>query len=221
MQQRDFDSFRELMQGVFALYGKDVSGPVIDIWWQAMKAYDFAAIREAMGRHAVDPDRGQFQPKPADVVRLMAGTTQDSALAAWSKVDQAVRTVGTYASVAFDDPIIHAVVADMGGWIAFGEKDDDAWPFVAKEFETRYRACKARGGSVNYSRVLRGIHDRDNGSNGYEHKEPLLIGNPEAAHAVYLAGTDKPRLTVSRLPVADAVKAIEQRYETTRRIESK
>lgn len=198
MQQPEFNDFRSVLQGVYALYGKDLSQPVMDLWWQAMKPFDLPAFKDAMTRHALDPDRGQFLPKPADVVRLVHGGTQDGALVAWAKVDRAVRAVGTYASVVFDDPIVHAVVVDMGGWIGLGQKTEQDWPFVGKEFETRYRGYRVRGSAGEYPRVLIGMADADNARQGFKLSEPVLIGNPEAAQRVALGGTDAPKLTWMR-----------------------
>ncbi len=56
---------------------------------------------------------------------MLGGSTQDAALAAWSKVDRAVREVGPYQSVAFDDALIHRVLFEMGGWIPLGSKTED------------------------------------------------------------------------------------------------
>src|SRR6266850_1493447 len=98
------------MQGVHSFYGKDCSTFALDVWWAAMRPYDLSAVREALGRHCVNPDNGQWMPRPADVVRLTEGSTMDAAMTAWSKVDRAVRHVGCYRSVAFDDPLIHAVL---------------------------------------------------------------------------------------------------------------
>lgn len=109
-----------------------------------MKPFDLAAVKDALNRHCVNPDNGQFMPKPADVVKLLQGSSQDGALVAWAKVDRAVRQVGTYSTVVFDDPIIHRVVQDMGGWVALGDKREKEWPFVAKEFENRYRGYPMR-----------------------------------------------------------------------------
>ena len=59
-----------------------------------------------------DFERGRIQ---ADILRMMQGTSLDSALSAWAKVDKAVRRVGTYETIVFDDEIIHRVIHDMSG----------------------------------------------------------------------------------------------------------
>jgi hypothetical protein len=52
-------------------------------------------------------------PKPADIVRNLQGTASDRSLIAWGKLLEAMRRVGAYRSVAFDDGAIHAAVEDM------------------------------------------------------------------------------------------------------------
>ncbi len=216
MQQADHNAFKTVMHGVYALYGKDISPGVMDIWWGAMRPFDFAAFRDAMNRHATDPDRGQFLPKPADVIRLMVGSTQDTALIAWAKVDRAVRSVGTYVSVVFDDPIIHAVISDMGGWVSMGQRGEDEWPFVAKEFETRYRGYRTRGTPGQYPRTLTGIAESGNALTGFKTQPPVLIGDERGAQAVLAAGSAQPKLTWRRVGdgIPDLLARLDQPQET-------
>lgn len=188
MKQGDFDSFSQLISAIGDLYGKSQSEWAISIWWGALENYDLAAIREALSRHAKNPDNGQFMPKPADVVRMMQGSTLDSALHAWAKVDRAVRQVGTYQDVVFDDPLIHRVLNDMGGWIGFGQKTENEWPFVAKEFENRYRGFAARGEVPEYPPVMVGLSTAYNGQNGYKSQPPVMIGNAHVAQNVMQGG---------------------------------
>lgn len=183
------------------LYGKSVSEALAGIWWNALRAYDIEAIETAFQRHMTNPDTGQFMPKPADIVRLLAGTSQDAALVAWAKVDRAVRTVGPYASVTFDDALTMRVLQDMGGWIAFGTKDDDEWPFVGNEFVKRYQGYRQRGEVPEYPTRLIGISEHDNVQKGRKGGEVVLIGDPLKARAVADAGSTKPALGLTRMPL--------------------
>lgn len=199
MQQCDFDQFSQLLNATADLYGKTMSGMAISLWWNALSQYDLNAVRGGLSRHMQSPDSGQFMPKPADVIRMIGGTTQDGALQAWAKVDAAVRSVGTYQTVAFDDPIIHAVVDDMGGWVALGTKTEHEWPFVAKEFENRYRGYRNRGGADEYPRTLIGIAEAQNSQNGIPSQPPVLIGDTGLAKQVLLGGSDCRRIGVQQL----------------------
>ncbi len=201
MQDADKERFVNLISGVYSFYRQEISAFAGSVWWQAMKPFDFEAVADALNRHCVNPDTGQFLPKPADVVRMLHGSTQDSAMVAWSKVDKGVRQVGTYASVVFDDPIIHRVIHDMGGWVALGNKDESEWPFVAKEFENRYRGYRVRNETPDYPKQLIGIAEAQNSREGRHSQPPVLIGNSEVAKRVLLGGTDKALVGFERMGV--------------------
>jgi hypothetical protein len=207
MQANDKNRFATLITGIADYYGKTLAGGVIELYWQGLKQYDIGAVEKALWEHTQNPDNGQFMPKIADVTRNLQGRTQDQAAIAWSKVDGGVRRVGTYRDVAFDDPLIHRVISDMGGWIGFGMKTEDDWPFVAREFENRYRGYKMRGEVPDYPSLLIGIANAQNNIEGKPGQEPIFIGAPEKAKQVYLAGTDKPLIAMNAM--SEVLKPVE------------
>lgn len=200
------EKFFLLIADVLAFYAKDFSAFAGRVWWEAMKPFDFAAVADALNRHCINPDTGQFVPKPADVVRMLQGSTQDSAMKAWSKVDKAVRQVGGYRDVVFDDPLIHRVLHDMGGWLSLGTKTEDEWPFVAKEFENRYRGYRGRNEVPEYPQVLLGVAGAENRRGGFATEQPVLIGDAAKARQVMAGGKDEVRLGITQ--AGDAVKKI-------------
>jgi hypothetical protein len=197
MQVDDFQKFHDGIAGVMGFYGKSVSRFALDVWWTALKSYELPAIVDAFNRHLANPDAGQFAPKPADIIRMLQGSTQDSALRAWAKVDRAVRSIGTYCDVVFDDALIHRVIQDMGGWIGLGTKSEGEWPFVAKEFENRYRGFRSRNEHPPYAPVLIGIATAHNEPKGFESGKPVLIGTRELAERVLREGASQPMLGFS------------------------
>ncbi|HKS73497.1 MAG TPA: DUF6475 domain-containing protein [Terriglobales bacterium] len=197
MKADDLQRFQTLISDVHAFYRQDFSAFAAKVWWHAMQPFDFAAVSEALSKHCVNPDSGQFMPKPADIVKMLQGSTQDSALVAWSKVDRAVRTVGTHSSVAFDDPLIHRVITEMGGWIQMGTKSDDEWPFVRNEFVNRYRGYRMRNETPEYPPHLIGISEAHNAKSGFISQPPLLLGDATKADQVRLKGSNVPLLTVT------------------------
>lgn len=190
MQDNDKKRFATLLSGIADYYGKELAGGVIELYWQGLRQYDLGAVEKALWEHTQNPDNGQFMPKIADVTRNLQGRTTDQASIAWSKVDSAVRRVGTYSDVVFDDPIIHRVIADMGGWIKFGTMNEDEWPFTGNQFRTRYQGYKMRGEIPEYQPVLIGIANAHNGKEGFKTQAPMLIGNQDRAKQVMLAGTN-------------------------------
>lgn len=189
MKTDDFEKFGQMLVAVGDLYSKTMSEFSIGLYFNALKEYDLPAVRQAFDRYVKNPDSGQFMPKPADLIRMMEGTSLDASMAAWSKVDKAVRQVGTYASVVFDDPLIHRVISDMGGWVKFGTKTEDEWPFIARDFQNIYKGYAHRNEQPEYDPVLIGISDLHNSSEGYAKTEPRLIGNAQQAQRVMLGGS--------------------------------
>lgn len=213
MTDADKPKFFTLIAGVYAFYRQDISEFAGGVWWEAMKPFDLAAVTDALNRHCVNPDSGQFMPKPADVVKMLQGSSLDSAMVAWSKVDKAVRQVGTYATVVFDDPVIHRVIHEMGGWVKLGAKDEKEWPFVAKEFENRYRGYRVRNEVPEYPQSLIGIAEAQNAQNGIKSQPPVLIGNPQLATQVMIKGSDKPMVGFQRMTDADVLALAAPRRE--------
>ena len=78
---------------------------MLAIWWQALKHCEFGEVKAALNAHVVNPDKGQFMPKPADVMEFLQGSSESQALKAWSVVAKTMREVGAYSSVQFADPL--------------------------------------------------------------------------------------------------------------------
>jgi len=73
MKARDKQAFAQTLTAIADLYGKQISNAGMRIWWTALEHYSLAKVQQALSNHAQDPDRGQFMPKPADVVRQIDG----------------------------------------------------------------------------------------------------------------------------------------------------
>lgn len=161
-----------------------------------MQPYALNEVTRALTAHIRNPDSGSYLPKPADAIKGLVGSNANSAQAAWTKVDNAVRRKGPYMSVAFDDPIIHRVISDMGGWIRLNTKNSEEWPFVQREFETRYRGFATVGGVTDYPARLIGLSEdqiqRDGIKITHELKNRIapvaLIGDPARAEMVLAGG---------------------------------
>ncbi len=193
MKTQDREAFAVLMAGIGELYGKPLSPQLMSIYWDGLKDYEFAEVKVAVNLHVRNPDTGQFMPKIADVVKFLEGNTLTQAMRAWQKVTDGLRRVGTYASVAFDDPIIHAVIEDMGGWRNLGLVTDDDLPFKAREFEKRYQGYKVKP-PERFPRKLVGIFECENAARGYDAPEVVLIGDELQAKLVLEAGGDMRRI---------------------------
>lgn len=65
----DKREFAEVMKATLAIYGKDASKAVLELYWHALLPYDIGTVRHAFSNWLTDPDQGRFSPKPADIIR--------------------------------------------------------------------------------------------------------------------------------------------------------
>lgn len=209
MTDADMVTFGAVLRDVYSFYRVDLTPGASRIWKTAMKAYSLDAVTDALGRHCMNPDSGQFLPKPADVTKMIGGTSKDAALLAWAAVDQAVRLVGPWQSVAFDDAIIHKVIEDMGGWVkvSTGSATEKDFVFVGNEFENRYRGYLIRSDVGEYPRILMGQSAVHNAQCGGPPPAPVLIGDSRKAMAVITNGVTTARVGMVRMS-PDAMEAL-------------
>lgn len=199
MTPADAKPFKTLLQGVYSFYRAELTSFHFDVWWQAMKGYSLGGVSDAFNRHVMNPDNGQFLPKPADVVKLVDGGTQERGLVAWSKFELAVQFCGPYQTIVFDDPIIHAVAQDMGGWAHLCGKTMDEWPFVRNEFVNRYRAYAVKP-LLTYPAKLVGIAEASNAEKWPQHvPAPKFIGDEARARCVLAQGSTAAALPSRRV----------------------
>jgi hypothetical protein len=190
MEQLDALKFSTLMVGIGELYSKTISVDLTNIYWLAMKKYELQDVQKAFNTHVNNPDGGQFFPKPADIVRIIEGSGETKALQAWAKVERAIIQIGRYQSVVFDDPLIHAVIDEMGGWIKLCAIKNDGLPFYANEFQKRYMGFVLKKPNI-YPRYLCGIFEQENAKNGFECAAPVLIGDANKAVEVIHSGGER------------------------------
>ncbi len=178
MHKDDRAEFVRLLSDVMAFYRQDCSEFAISVWLQACQPYAMEQVRKAMTAHATDPERGQFAPKPADIVKALQGTHTDAALLAWGLVYGAMSSVGSYRSVDFGNPAIHAAIQDLGGWPALCRQDVGQLQFLQKRFCDSFRTYRARGaeGAPEY---LTGECEGVNALSGTPIAPPVRLGAHE------------------------------------------
>lgn len=202
MTPNDFDQFSGMFNGVCELYGKKSSSDLEALYWQLLKGYSLQDVTRAFHQHAMNPDSGQFMPKPADVVRYIDGGTHTRAAKAWAKVDKARRSVGAYESVVFDDPVIHSVLADLGPWPTLCRTPTDELQFLRNNFEKRYQGYSVNP-PANHVPYLIGQAEQENRNTGNKIAPPVPVGEIERCKQVLKGGSDDARkLTYSAVEAA-------------------
>lgn len=202
MQPSDRGRFGQLLTDVMAFYRQDVSTFALSVWWQACESFDFEMISKALTKHAMDPEHGQFPPKPADVVRQLSGTASDRSAIAWGKVHDAMGRVGAYTDVVFDDAAIHAAVDDLGGWPKMCRTELKDLSYLQHRFCDAHRAYTKRG-QFDYPRRLNGDRSPDSEYQkiGLKPPRPAVIGNEEVAKLVYRNGGTDGKTQISFAPI--------------------
>lgn len=195
MTPNDRAQFAELWVAAYAVYGKHVSDAMLDVVFSALSSYSLQDIRTGLSGHIKNPDSGQFPPKPADVIKHLEGNSQSAAGEAWAKVDYAVRCVGNYRSVVFDDPKIHAAIERLGGWVKVSMTSNEEYPFLQNHFLKLYQGFTVQP-PTSFPRKMLGTCEHQNSQvsqfqRGKAKDEPALIGDPERARQVYQGGDDQ------------------------------
>lgn len=141
MNNNDKSHFQNIMVGAGELYSKEITKPLLQIYFQALQGYNIDAIAAAFTAHMVDTRHGTFMPKPADLVRLIDADKpkpDDKARIAW----MAIR--GSFSGFnqkgfKLDDKIAMAALQSIGGRSAVGMCDTSKLTFLEKQFIDSYK----------------------------------------------------------------------------------
>lgn len=178
MQHRDLAEFAKLMMILSEVFdgGKVPSELKMEIYFEALKQYEIDSLKRAIERMIMVRVYPSF-PKPGEIVQEIEGVKEDRAVIAWVEVVGAIRAVGPYQSVKFNDQTIHAVIEFMGGWPATGDWLEDELKWKQKEFEKLYAIMQIRGEKRSY---LPGICEIKNEANGYPRRDKVIeVGKQE------------------------------------------
>lgn len=139
-------------------------------------------------------------------------TAKGDPLLAWQAVRDAIRRVGAYDSPRFEDPVIHAVIRELGGWVAVCDTPSDEMQWLEKRFSAAYAAMASVRLPSDQTARLTGLSEIDNSRGGYRAEQVRVVevrclsvaskmGGPIALH---LEGTEQApaRLPQSTLAVA-------------------
>lgn len=75
MQSTDSQEFATLVARTWRFYGKTPSGEDVADWFDLLQECALSDVAVAFRRHLTDPVRGQYLPKPADIIRHLPAAT--------------------------------------------------------------------------------------------------------------------------------------------------
>lgn len=78
MRQADFDDFALAIDAAYALHSKSLTAEARALFFAALADFSLADVRRGLTLHLRHPQRGQYPPKPADVIaQLESDPTKD------------------------------------------------------------------------------------------------------------------------------------------------
>ncbi len=125
--------------GVLAVnLGHELTDAEVNAYWDTLRDLPISAVEAACFDLRAS---ATFWPKPSEIIKLTQQSESRRADYAWGEVVHACRNVRT---AAHPDPVVEAIVKDLGGWGHLG-RDLSARDlgFKAKEFRRMYLAAKA------------------------------------------------------------------------------
>ena len=168
------------LTGAAEVYDRPVSAAAMGIWWNILRHYEGRLVERAFKAHIADPDTGRRMPTPADIVGRIMGGSETAAAEAWAKVTSYSHPCGWSRNVVFDDPLIHACIATLGGWLALCETDREDLGYRRRDFVEAYKGFRQRQDKPQYPPVLFGRYPKE---------KVLLVGDEEKARLVFRGGT--------------------------------
>jgi len=141
MIESDKVEFKMLMVGVGELYGKEITKPLMRIYFSSLANYSLDDVERGISQHTMDSKHGSFFPKPADIVRhLQTGdlSAENKAELAWAQVMREIRVTGSYGSLKLDDRQAMAAVKSLCSWEQLCSSTVDEMTWKKKEFISMY-----------------------------------------------------------------------------------
>ena len=78
MKSTDKPAFALALTGCLTeIYDKHISPALLEVWYNALSPCALADVQAALTAHIADPERGQFPPKPADIIRQLQARPPD------------------------------------------------------------------------------------------------------------------------------------------------
>lgn len=165
MQQTQYDDFCQAITSLAVALQAKAGSETHKAYWYYLRDLDLEAVQRACLKAPVAL-RTTYGKLPTVVqLRELSGAmpSEQRALLAWHEVTKAMDHDGTYESVCFDDPVIHAAIRSLGGWEWVGHQTEE-WYHIwgRKQFMEVYGVYLTNGISAEQAASLTGIHQRNN-----------------------------------------------------------
>ncbi len=165
MNEVDKIEFARIWSATWSLYDKAVNDDILSLSFEALRPYNIDQVRAGLTHHVQAVNGGQFAPRPADVIKHIYGNQNDQANQAWIQVDYAIRHVGAWNSVLFEDGLIAEVIYGLGGWVKLCKSNERLLEQISSRFIESYLHLQTTLCPANENVPLKGIIDNCNSKN--------------------------------------------------------
>ncbi len=154
MNDRDKLTFIKLWTAAWANYGQKIDplGAGLAFSVLSSKGFTFDQIKAGIALYCTNP-RNSYGPSASALIAELEGDPENAAMLVWPEVERLIHG-GVHNRVIFDDPIIHQVIQDMGGFKTLGMIPTIDMKWTKKEFIAQYVSIKQSGRS-NFPASLR------------------------------------------------------------------
>lgn len=202
MTRNDAPRFVSSLAAMAALFEKEPAPQVVEIYFRALEGFTIEEVERGISNAC---SMHKFFPKPVELIECItggAGNLADKAMIEACRVLEAIKGIGTYSTVCFDDPITQAVIVQQfGGWAKFSEMREENEKWFIKDFVSGYQAFARQ--NVRHYGALPGISHGKNALTGRNRDEkPVYIGDVEKAKAIHAQGK------LNALPDGDGLRHI-------------
>jgi hypothetical protein len=164
--------FAENMAGLGEAFGTEITELKGKIYWQVLDRFSDDQVERAILESI---STLKFFPKPAELIELIEGKSEEKSLVAWDELLTAIQRHGSYASVRFEDAKITKAVELMGGWLELCSMTEDETKFRRAEFQKIYSSLRGEFPP----KTLAGRYELDNAMRGFHSAipDPIMIGH--------------------------------------------
>lgn len=156
MTDADQPMLLQTLLGVYAYYDKELSELALSVWIDDLDDHEIGDIERAFVAHRRDPERGQWCPKSADILRRLDGGQSDAAHVAWTALLDQVRSVGSHSRPNLDQATRNAIET-LGGWGAVCRAEERELPHMQRRFSEAYSVWRDRAARGEDLPILAGI----------------------------------------------------------------
>jgi hypothetical protein len=139
----DHPRLLQTLLGVYAYYDRDLTEMAMTVWVEDLEQHDIVEVERAFVAHRRDPERGQWLPKSADILRRLSGGKSEAVHVAWAGLLDAVRAIGAYGEPELEPATLQAIDS-LGGWRAICRADERDLPHLQRRFSEAYGVWRDR-----------------------------------------------------------------------------